>query len=200
MVSLVRGAIFVLLSALVACSASPREVSAGNAAASSGAPPGSNTASPSTTSEPASSSGSPSSTASPGRAPRGDLESAGDILSENARPAGQDDKPPSSVQSSLDKAAIQRVIRSAFADFKACYNEGLTRDPTLTGRINVRFKILVDGHVTDVTEAPSYPDGPKVLADKKVVTCVLTRFEKLVFDKQAASATVTYPIQFNPAP
>lgn len=180
------------LSAVMGCSAP-----AANGAVST-QPGGARPALSSNTATPADPSAAP--TASPTASPAGGLALTGEMTSEDARYAEHDDKPSPERQGSLDKASVQRVIRAAFGDFKACYEEGLKRDPKLAGRVNIRFKILVDGHVTDVAEAPSSPEGPPLLSDKKTVSCILTRFQALVFDKQAAPAIVTYPIQFNPAP
>jgi len=35
----------------------------------------------------------------------------------------------------LEPALIQAIVRAAYGEFRACYEQGLARDPTLQGRV-----------------------------------------------------------------
>lgn len=49
--------------------------------------------------------------------------------------------------SSIDKEPIRRVIRAHLDQVRACYEAGLARDPSLDGRVVIRFTIDRDGTV-----------------------------------------------------
>ncbi len=54
-----------------------------------------------------------------------------------------------SVQGSLDKEVIRRVIRQHIGEVKLCYEEQLKTNPSLAGRVMAHFTIGPDGKVTD---------------------------------------------------
>jgi len=88
---------------------------------------------------------------------------------------------------------IQRVVRAHFGAFRKCYEEGLGRNPNLTGRVAVKFVIDRSGAVSSAEDSRS--DMP----DRVVVDCVLSHYRELVFPKpDGGIVTVVYPIQFNP--
>ena len=47
----------------------------------------------------------------------------------------------------MDPKVIQRVIRMNTKRFRDCYNDGLKRNPKLSGKLKVRFTIDIDGTV-----------------------------------------------------
>lgn len=51
--------------------------------------------------------------------------------------------------SSIDKDLIRRVIRAHLDEVRACYAEGLARDPALAGRVVIHFTIATSGKVTE---------------------------------------------------
>lgn len=53
------------------------------------------------------------------------------------------------VEGSLDKEVIRRVIRQHLGEVKQCYEEQLKKNPNLAGRVMARFTIGPDGKVTD---------------------------------------------------
>jgi hypothetical protein len=103
------------------------------------------------------------------------------------------DAPASQVPGRLAPDVIQRVVRQSFNTFRACYEDGLRRDPKLRGLITVRFVIGSDGRVTNVGNGGSdMPDGG-------VVSCVVRGFYGLSFPQpEGGIVTVTYPIMFSP--
>jgi len=99
--------------------------------------------------------------------------------------------PPASGR--LAPALVQRVVRENFSAFRACYEDGLRTNPSLTGRVSVRFVIGRDGLVSNVGNGgSSMPDGG-------VVSCVVRSFHHLAFPPpEGGVVTVTYPIMFEP--
>jgi hypothetical protein len=88
---------------------------------------------------------------------------------------------------------VQRPVRERFQCFRRCYQAGLARDPTLSGRVSVRFVIEEDtGVVRDVK------DGGSDLSDNAVVACVMEEFKELRFPAPSGDVTVSYPIVFTP--
>jgi hypothetical protein len=97
------------------------------------------------------------------------------------------------VSGRLPPEVIQRIVRQNSGRFRACYEEGLRRDHTLTGRVAVRFMIDRSGSVAQ-TE-----DGGSDLPNQDVVTCVVRAFGGLSFPEPAGGlVTVVYPIVFSP--
>ncbi|AKT41574.1 uncharacterized protein CMC5_057810 [Chondromyces crocatus] len=105
----------------------------------------------------------------------------------------------------LRPEVIQGVVRGHFERFRACYEAGLLRDATLTGRVTVLFRIDEGGHVVEASDepVPAIPGQAAAPAmkdkDQEVVSCVLAEFEKLSFPEQDFGlVTVVYPIVFSP--
>ncbi|MFT3773536.1 MAG: AgmX/PglI C-terminal domain-containing protein [Minicystis sp.] len=99
-----------------------------------------------------------------------------------------------SVSGRLPPEVIQRVVRQNFGRFKACYENGLRNNPSLSGRVAVRFVIGRDGDVSNVA------NGGSDLPDSGVVSCVTRAFYGLSFPHpENGIVTVTYPIVFSPA-
>ncbi len=93
----------------------------------------------------------------------------------------------------LDPVIIQRVVRSHFDVLRRCYEDGLARDPNLSGRVVTRFVIDRNGAVYE-----SRDDGSE-MRDPKVVDCVVSHYRTMVFpEPQGGIVTVVYPIKFDP--
>jgi hypothetical protein len=94
----------------------------------------------------------------------------------------------------LPPEVIQRIVRQNFGRFRLCYENGLTKNPALAGRVSTKFLIGAGGAV--VTAA----DGGSDLPDPGVVSCVVRAFYGLSFPEPpgGATVTVTYPIAFSP--
>jgi hypothetical protein len=97
-----------------------------------------------------------------------------------------------SVTGRLPPEAIQRIIRQNFGRFRLCYESSLHHNPTLAGRVTVRFVIGRDGAVAQVES------GGSDLGDPAVVSCVVRAFYGLSFPQpEGGIVTVTYPIIFS---
>ncbi|EYF02770.1 AgmX/PglI C-terminal domain-containing protein [Chondromyces apiculatus] len=94
----------------------------------------------------------------------------------------------------LPPEAIRRIIRQNFGRFRACYEDGLRRNPALAGRVTARFVIGRDGSV-----GAAQSNGSD-LPDEAVVSCVVRAFYGISFPQpEGGIVTVVYPIVFSPA-
>lgn len=98
-----------------------------------------------------------------------------------------------SVSGRLPPEAVQRIVRQNFGRVRGCYVQGLVRDPTLAGRVTVRFVIDRSGAVSTVA------DGGSDLPDPRVVACVVAAFSELSFPQpEGGIVHVVYPIVLSP--
>jgi hypothetical protein len=94
----------------------------------------------------------------------------------------------------LPAEVVQRVVRQNFGRFRLCYENGLRANPTLEGRITVRFVIGRDGAVSSADNAGSD------LPDPTIAGCVTRAFYGLSFPPPEDGVVfVTYPIVFSPS-
>lgn len=97
------------------------------------------------------------------------------------------------VSGRLPPEVIQRIVRQNYGRFRMCYEQGLTRNPNLQGRVQVRFAIDREGAVTNVQ------NGGSDLPDSAVVSCVVNAYYGLSFPKpEGGIVTVVYPVMFQP--
>lgn len=95
------------------------------------------------------------------------------------------------VSGGLPPEVIQRIVRSSFGRFRACYDAGLRNDPNLSGNVRVRFTISASGSVKKASASGSIPD-------EKVISCVQRAFNSLSFPQpEGGEVSVTYPIVFS---
>jgi hypothetical protein len=97
------------------------------------------------------------------------------------------------VSGRLPPEVIQRIVRQNYGRFRMCYEQGLSRNPNLEGRVAVRFVIGRDGAVSNVA------NGGSDLPDSSAVSCVVSAFYGLSFPQpEGGVVTVVYPIMFQP--
>jgi hypothetical protein len=97
------------------------------------------------------------------------------------------------VSGRLPPEVIQRIVRQNYGRFRMCYEQGLTRNPNLQGRVSARFVIGRDGSVSNVS------NGGSDLPDSAVVSCVVSAFYGLSFPQpEGGIVTVVYPIMLSP--
>ena len=99
------------------------------------------------------------------------------------------------VMGSLDKEIIRRVIRAHMNEVRACYEQGLRRQPTLAGRVVVRFTISSIGTVSGATVQSS------TLGNAQVEQCIVRTVERWRFPsaKGGGIVIVSYPFTLAPA-
>jgi len=95
----------------------------------------------------------------------------------------------------LDRDVIRRIVRANLNEVRDCYNEGLAKDPTLTGRIMIDFTIGPTGAVkkanaTDVTG----------LTDPALPVCITDAILTWTFPKPRGGANVNVSYPFNLVP
>jgi hypothetical protein len=79
------------------------------------------------------------------------------------------------VSGRLPPEVIQRIVRQNYGRFRMCYEQGLSRNPNLEGRVSVRFVIGRDGSVSNVS------NGGSDIPDSQVVQCVIRAYYGLSF-------------------
>jgi hypothetical protein len=98
------------------------------------------------------------------------------------------------VSGRIPPEVIQRIVRQNNGRFRLCYENGLRGNPSLQGRVVVRFVISDGGAVM------SAANGGSDLPDAGVVSCVTRAFYGLSFPApDRGIVTVSYPIMFSPA-
>ncbi len=97
------------------------------------------------------------------------------------------------VNGRLAAEVIQRVVRLNDGRYRACYESALRTDPSLTGRVTVKFMIDRSGAVAVAA------DGGSDIPDEGVRSCVVRSFLSLSFPApENGAVSVIYPIVFNP--
>jgi hypothetical protein len=91
----------------------------------------------------------------------------------------------------LPPEVIQRIVRSNFGRYRACYETGLRNNPNLAGRVVVSFVVDRNGIVTQASGGGDLPDGG-------VVSCIVRAFYALSFPSPDGIVTVSYPISLTP--
>ena len=93
----------------------------------------------------------------------------------------------------LPPEVIQRIVRQNYGRFRMCYEQGLVKNPNLSGRVAVRFVIDSTGAVANAS------NGGSDLPDSSVVSCVVRAYYGLsVPAPDGGIVTVNYPIMFTP--
>ena len=101
--------------------------------------------------------------------------------------------PSTTVSGRLPPEVIQRIVRQNYGRFRMCYEQGLTTNPNLEGRVAVRFVIGRDGAVSNAA------NGGSDLPNAGVVDCVVRAYYGLSFPSpEGGIVTVVYPIMFSP--
>ncbi|HWA75363.1 MAG TPA: AgmX/PglI C-terminal domain-containing protein [Polyangiaceae bacterium] len=109
------------------------------------------------------------------------------VSAPRVRPNGGPD-----VSGVLPAELVQRVVRQNFGRFRNCYEDGLRRNPSLSGRVTARFVIDRSGAVTLAQ------NGGSDLPDSSVVSCVVSAFYGLSFPApDNGIVRVSYPIAFS---
>ena len=98
------------------------------------------------------------------------------------------------VSGSIEKDVIRRIVRAHVNEVRHCYNQGLSRDPSLAGRVAIELSITGTGKVgAAVVKETS-------LADAEVGDCIATAVARWTFPepKDGANTIVTYPFVLSP--
>ncbi|KIG11799.1 putative signal peptide protein [Enhygromyxa salina] len=98
------------------------------------------------------------------------------------------------VVGSLDRDIIRRIVRAHINEVRSCYNAGLSRDPSLEGRVEIGFTIDAMGDVDQSVVQTT------TLSDAAVSTCIARAVKRWRFPKPDGGGTVrvTYPFLLSP--
>jgi len=100
-----------------------------------------------------------------------------------------------SVRGSLDKEIIRRIVRRHINEVKYCYEQELTKLPSLAGRIVVQFMIAGNGQVlTSVLQSST-------MKNARVESCTVDAVRRWSFPQPEGGGlvTVSYPFSLAPA-
>ncbi len=93
------------------------------------------------------------------------------------------------VSGGLDRKTVQKVTRRNLGGIKWCYQDSLQRDPSLKGRLKLRFKILPNGRTASIQVTGMERDGA-------LTECVKRKMLRWRFPvpKSGNAVKVTYPL------
>lgn len=119
---------------------------------------------------------------------------AGPSSREVERPASFRDIGKRADESTLPIRTIHTVVGASSGRLRSCDIDGRRRDPTLAGRILVRFAVDPRGRVIVAS------DGGTTVADPAVIRCVLGAFAAMTFPArpQGGAVWTTYLVTFPP--
>jgi hypothetical protein len=94
-----------------------------------------------------------------------------------------------SVSGDIDKDMIRRIVRAHLNEIRSCYNAGLTRNPSLEGRVLVQFSIIGSGKVANAIVQEN------TTKDKPVADCIAKAVKRWSFPRvgKGGTALVSYP-------
>lgn len=99
------------------------------------------------------------------------------------------------VLGSIDRSYIDQVVKRHLNQIRYCYEKELQKDPTLAGKVVIKFVIAADGTVAAASVKES------TLGNEVVEQCVAGRFLRMQFPVPAGGSStvvVSYPFQFAP--
>lgn len=94
----------------------------------------------------------------------------------------------------LDKSLIDAVIKRNMSAIRYCYQRELTKNPSLSGKIGVKFVIAGDGSVSSATTKTT------TMNNAAVESCINGRFMHFAFPQPKGNGIVivSYPFIFSP--
>ncbi|MEM9453261.1 MAG: TonB family protein [Myxococcota bacterium] len=95
------------------------------------------------------------------------------------------------VMGALDRDIVRRIVRAHINEVRHCYNQGLSRDPNLRGRVLLVFSIDPSGRVLEsqVEESSSLPSDP-------VKSCIAKAVRRWRFPTPTGGGTVQVKMPF----
>jgi hypothetical protein len=101
------------------------------------------------------------------------------------------DSAPTDVDGTLDPGVIAKEIRGRLGAIKACYEAGLKRNPSIGGKVQLRFEVSSVGKVT------SAEIENDTMHDEEVASCIKARVSSWRFPAPAGgSVQFSYPFIF----
>ena len=104
------------------------------------------------------------------------------------------DQAPEVESADVDREALARYVKARKAAIQNCYERELKRNPSLKGKVVVRFAITPSGRVNDIEIEENS------LGNEAVSSCIRTVVRTWIFPfKPEADVPVAYPFVFSPA-
>jgi TonB family protein len=104
------------------------------------------------------------------------------------------DATPEVESADVDREKLASYVRSRKAAIQNCYEKELKRNPSLKGKVVVRFSITPQGRTTDIDIEEN------TLGNEAVSSCIKTVIRGWVFPfKPPSEVPVAYPFVFSPA-
>lgn len=104
-----------------------------------------------------------------------------------------DDNAFEAESSTVDKASLGKYIRMRIKSVQACYEKELKRNPSLKGKIVVRFLIMTTGKVSEVSI------DQNTMGDEEVASCIVNTIRRWSFPlKPEEDSPVSFPFVFSP--
>ena len=99
-----------------------------------------------------------------------------------------------SILGALDRELIEAVVRRHSNQIRYCYQRELTKDPSLSGTLKVKFVIAADGSVSTAQVEES------TVGHAGLESCVVGRFMRMMFPEPQGGGIVVvrYPFTFAP--
>lgn len=97
-----------------------------------------------------------------------------------------------SVQGSIDREAVAKVVNSHLQEVRACYEKALLKDPGLAGKVVLEWTISTSGGVTTAKTKSS------TLRNSAVESCIMRELKGWSFPAaKGGMVIVSYPFLFN---
>src|SRR5690606_38262788 len=95
------------------------------------------------------------------------------------------------VKGDVDKDMIRRIVRAHINEVRSCYNAGLTRNPSLDGRVTISFSIVGNGKVASSTVQEN------TTKDSATANCIAKAVKRWKFPRvgNGGTALVSYPFR-----
>ncbi|MBL9038950.1 MAG: AgmX/PglI C-terminal domain-containing protein [Archangium sp.] len=104
------------------------------------------------------------------------------------------DAAPEVESAEIDRGKLAAYLRARMSAIQGCYEKELKRNPSLKGKVVVRFTITPQGRASDIEIEEN------TLGNDAVPSCIKTVIRGWVFPfKPDGEATVAYPFVFSPA-
>jgi len=104
------------------------------------------------------------------------------------------DAAPEVESAEIDRGKLTAYLRARMSAIQSCYEKELKRNPSLKGKVVVRFTITSQGRASDIEIEEN------TLGNDAVPSCIKTVIRGWVFPfKPDGEATVAYPFVFSPA-